>query len=757
MIEAQIYVNETRLDLFESATISLTDKLKEAQDIATIFTPFTQSFTVPASKTNNIIFQHYYSFNVIDGFDARRKHDAIIKLNGADFKSGYIKLLGVDLKDEVPDRYRIQFIGELSSLKDKFGDDMLEDLPGFDKYNHTYDLTTVTSGLQLSLVYDDATQTMVEADDTTINGEIIYPFISHTRGFRYSTTNGLYDITADTGSLTNPDRLSYTDLKPAIKVKTIFDEIASHYGLNFAGQLIADDFGGTSPIEDMYMWMHRDKGYLTYIDDNNDFSEVFRSDIYEYTTGSIIDERDTQAYHNNVFSVDILAGSGDCRITVEIKRNGQPYGSIQTTFASADTPGSVSFELGAASGAEPTWPYPTEYWTVQCVVETTNSGNISLIDPELKMELWEYEHMEEPPGWIQVGSDIIEFTGSVSPVKQVVVSRSLPKMKVIDFIQGMFRTFNIAGYGRAINNLSDTQEIAFDYYQDYMSRGRLIDITKYVDPSTSSVERVNPYGYLAFKYPDPKTFLAKKHNEIFRDDFGCEELDTKDLTGDDSSFLFDGGKFEVTLPFEKMMYERLKDLDDDSASSILYGWFVNDFKENTPEPEIGEPLLFFRVSEPIVDGIDLDDGSTLTTGNYNRPSNVRSDESLTLHFGAEYDEWTILEADATENVNSLFDTYYRSHLVGIFSPNARLKKINANLPPKFLLYYRLNDKLKIGNVVYNISSIESNIKTGDAQLELIRLTNETEIYAIERGDCYAIDYVTEPYWCSDPITLSLTP
>ena len=47
------------IDLFKDETISLTQSIKNTKDIAKVQTDFTQSFTLPASKTNNKIFKHF--------------------------------------------------------------------------------------------------------------------------------------------------------------------------------------------------------------------------------------------------------------------------------------------------------------------------------------------------------------------------------------------------------------------------------------------------------------------------------------------------------------------------------------------------------------------------------------------------------------------------------------------------------------------------------------------------------------------------
>lgn len=50
------------VDLFEDETISVTSKIQDIRDIGVVFTDFSQSFTLPASKNNNKIFKHFYNY-----------------------------------------------------------------------------------------------------------------------------------------------------------------------------------------------------------------------------------------------------------------------------------------------------------------------------------------------------------------------------------------------------------------------------------------------------------------------------------------------------------------------------------------------------------------------------------------------------------------------------------------------------------------------------------------------------------------------
>ena len=104
----QIYDDYTKLELFKDESVSITDTIQNVKDPAKIFAPFSQQFSVPASKHNNKFFKHYYDSEIENSFDARFQGDGLIQLNGIDYKIGKLRLTSVDLKNNVArpsDRY----------------------------------------------------------------------------------------------------------------------------------------------------------------------------------------------------------------------------------------------------------------------------------------------------------------------------------------------------------------------------------------------------------------------------------------------------------------------------------------------------------------------------------------------------------------------------------------------------------------------------------------------------------------------------
>jgi len=136
----QLYIEGQRVDMFKDESVSLTQSIQNVRDIAKIFTDFSKTFTLPASKTNNKIFKHYYNFSIENGFDGRTKKDATIELNHLPFRDGKIKLEGVDLKNNKAYSYKITFFGSTVVLKDLLGEDKLSSLNSLNALNETYHL-----------------------------------------------------------------------------------------------------------------------------------------------------------------------------------------------------------------------------------------------------------------------------------------------------------------------------------------------------------------------------------------------------------------------------------------------------------------------------------------------------------------------------------------------------------------------------------------------------------------------------------------
>ena len=116
-LDIELFINGERVDLFKDEIISFTSNVKSTKNIDKVLADFSQQFNLPASKINNRIFKHYYKYDIINGYDARFKVSAFIKLNGIGFRDGTLRLNKVEIRDGQPFSYKVVFFGKAVNLK----------------------------------------------------------------------------------------------------------------------------------------------------------------------------------------------------------------------------------------------------------------------------------------------------------------------------------------------------------------------------------------------------------------------------------------------------------------------------------------------------------------------------------------------------------------------------------------------------------------------------------------------------------------
>ena len=255
----QLFIGTDQVELFKDESVTITQSIKNAKDIDKVFTEFTQSFTVPASKANNKIFKHFYNFNITSGFDGRKKVDATIELNHIPFKKGKIKLEGVDLKNNKPYAYRITFFGNTVDLKDLLGEDKLDALNFLDNFTQDYDSSSVKTKLQAGAE--------VTVSGVTYTDVIITPLIAHNRRLFFDSSASVTGSANLSFSSGQNKGVLWSDLKYAIRVQPIIKAIETKYSLTFS-----TDFFNTSNARfyNLYLWMQRKQGNL--VEDVQEFT-----------------------------------------------------------------------------------------------------------------------------------------------------------------------------------------------------------------------------------------------------------------------------------------------------------------------------------------------------------------------------------------------------------------------------------------------------------------------------------------------------
>jgi hypothetical protein len=682
--ELQLYIQDTRVDLFKDETVSLTDTIQNVRDIAKIFTTFTKTFTLPASQVNNKLFKHYYNFDILDttltksAFDARVKVAARIELNLVPFKDGKIKLEGVDMKNNQPYAYRVTFFGNTVDLKDIIGEDKLNVLTSLNSLNKDFDQANIKTYLETNPASSD----------------IIVPLITHTQRLYYDSG----DTAHNTGNLdpsSNKHGVRWDNLKYAIRVHNIIEAIQTQYGLTFSNDFFTET--SNDQYSKLFMWLHRKKGIVETGDQIANFPSIVdgwstgvgtSSYTQMVTTTTLRLTEDAETF-GTAFSLLLLNPTGTYDILIE--KDGVSYYS-ENGISATKTINLFSLNGGVAQAGD---------YTVTITVTLAvsfQSINWSITTDEFGTVITDQ---------FNTGS----YTASAT--FEFVITSQIPEMKVIDFLSGIFKMFNLTAF---VNN---SGTIVVKTLDSFYTGGTSYDITEYVNIEQGQVNVALPFKEISFGYEDTDSFFSAIHNQLFNKEWGTTNYNNNES--------LDGGLYKLELPFGHMKFERLLDIHNSSSTDTQWGWSVDDNQDSY----IGKPVLFYPVytsvgSKTVSFVTIINEDQTFNTdveitGSINMPSNsvafASGTSTANINFFNELNEYT---GDDTFT-GTLFQNFYSTYIGQVFNSKNRLTKIKARLPMNILLNYSLADKFRIEGTEYRINSITTNLTTGEADIELLNV------------------------------------
>ena len=462
MRQVQIYIEDTResgnyneLELFQDEKININLSVQNVKDISKVFTEFTQSFTVPASPTNNAIFRHFYE-NAVDVdesiYDPRLRRPAYIEINRTFFRNGKIQLEKSNLKNGQVESYTITFYGTIINLTDTFGDDKLADL----------DYTTVDFDYTGAEVQNRIT------DDAT-DYDVRYPLISSDRLWSYGDSTST-DISVTGGAI------EHTELYPALKVPKIFDLIELKYGINFTGLFLTD-----ARFNDLFLWYKSTKNKSSFT--AKEVIDIVSGDSKYYNTS-------TDEVNFSNLKLHITSVSNNYTYYIDVEMNG-------TLVANLQGQGTQTFDLNqyfiigsiikCYVYAESTMDIESQYQVVVLNPQNPNAGG--------------------QVGGGNAGQAVSYF--SVNNTTSLSVTSDLtanaPDIKVSDFISGILKMFNLTITAESIDTF------LIEPLEWWYQKGAVIDITRHVDIESIDVSKVPLYKSIDFKFQESKNFINAEY------------------------------------------------------------------------------------------------------------------------------------------------------------------------------------------------------------------------------------------------------
>jgi hypothetical protein len=283
-----------------------------------------------------------------------------------------------------------------------------------------------------------------------------------------------------------------------------------------------------------------------------------------------------------------------------------------------------------------------------------------------------------------------EFTGNID------LPSYAPDIKVIDFMTGILKMFNLTIYNE-IDNIY-TIEPLNDYYDNGTSR----DLTAYVEDK-NDLERIKGFSKVVFKYQKSENFM----NSLFFQNNGIEYGELQ------ATFNSDGGQYDVTLPFENILFNRLS-----NTQQLQVGYYL---KTDFITKLVPKPVLLYRYDKisvsPNIKFKEVDTATIQSSNFYiSFGQDVVGTDSLyhSMNFG--FENSTLLN---TPIENGLYFDYYQEYLANVYNPKSRNLKVKAKLTPSLILNLRLNDRIILFQKAYLINQFTTDLTTGIVNLDLL--------------------------------------
>lgn len=495
MVALYIYVDGVakRIELFEDEKISITSSVQDIADVSKAKTDFTQSFTIPASITNNEIFKHWYESSIDGGFDHRIKYDGFIEIDTMTFRVGSFALNDVKYKDNALNSYSIVFYGKAKSIKDLFKEDKLSTLD-FSSLNHSFTSTEVLSRINAT------------------TGFVAYPLFAHDRLYDYNT-GGLNDITTNAGSI------KWNSLFPAVKVSKIMDFIETKYGITFTGAFL--DYIQFSRLWMLFKTTETLQVKTTPLKVNFTSKTGGTTNEINLTTDEIGFEIIGGGADNRLrlLRIQIVPTSGTIPYDVLIYKNGVLFNSF-------------TGQLGTTTNTFFNSQFSTQNLNDKYTIEVQSDTPITFTS-----QLF----------YSRISSTNFTASGtSQTTVANINIGTYAPDIKVIDFFTGLIKMFNLV----IIPQDETTYELI--PLELYYNNGAYRDISANVISDDIEIKKTSMYKNINFKYQKSENILNNAFNDLF---FATRNFDYGDLAYEQIDSL-ESSTFTVELPFENAMYEK---------------------------------------------------------------------------------------------------------------------------------------------------------------------------------------------------------
>ena len=687
------------VDLFHDESVELNRQLKDLQDLSTIWTDYTQSFQIPASDTNNIIFADWFDENIVlGGWNPNLGKDATLYIHSIPVYQGRVEFIGCKYKDGIPQLYNIVFYGTTKKILDIWGETLLNEV-NWSAFNHTANYSNILASWNQAL----------------LGGDILWPIADYNQGWRYSKASGV------NGNIRNPNGVEIDDLRPTIRLKAMLTRVFSAAGYTLSGSFL-----DRPEMDDAYILPMQTAGPLY--------------DPEYYQPGTVEANKNGFTFIQRTFTTlhyDIVKFP---TIVSNPSGNYNPVTGVYTANRLGNYSFRVEFDLTFGVGLYNTINFA---WLVNGRVYQRQTYNTN------------GSFVENFSGLLKVG-DTIEFGYFTSSVVNTLFMRyycslapqgiagttidmadAMPQTKIKDFVNGVIKAYNCILLPTSDNT------IQIHNLQDWYSAGTTKNWSEFIDTKDIEHNKLPIPGVVSFTHKPSECLASEYYRNINRREYGSIAYSPVIDYPTDT--------FALESPFNVICPQVLDEVNANGQKVRATELNIPRFMDKDDKPVQQDLTLFYyggkqSISDPYYfNGVNQYVLPLMTS--YSAYPTLST--SYSMAFGLEYS----IRGDAPKN--SMYLMYWNEYLSRMYSTQSRLVKLGAYIPVGEWLNFQLNDTIAISGNYYKVQSVKYDMLTQWANLELITYPNVniltfattgqkptyTEATANGQGKTYVNEYV----------------
>lgn len=734
-----------KLDLYKSESIPMKYTQKDLQDVSKIFSPYSQSFTFPATPRNRRAFGFFGDTEVYKTI-IDNKYACKIYTDGALNLTGFIVLKDLKYRLGNAIEFSGNFATSMTNLKDRIGDALISDL--------------ALEPVEIEWVPGNVFNLMKGASNRTIRGSQVnmsyfVPLISINRVWSYdqNTASPLKDnIAYDyNNSPIDINLIKSSEVRACISFSSIIELIKLNYNLSVICPL---DY--RREYKDLMVWCNSENLYSPsekkitlknnfgplYFYDSENENDIGDPKKYVATANltdssiNVLLQDNSDLYFEKAFrlriafdNILITGNSENPTVNIRIVRKG----TLETLIAK-------QFELDVASN--------------QFIGDIIVSDNFFISN---NIEFFIFAQFNQPTTWtnfytsvafkfydgkfgtfnekryatyesnISVNNNSIDVAGT-----KIDLFKSLPPIKVIDFLTSYFKMFNISVYDTSPNN----QDLFWLTPSDIQTSGlvyskAVLDYTRFVDIQEFTKTTATPYNYYNFKHATSK-YIS---NVDYLDQFGLEYAQATEPTIKPNLPI----EFKVETNFSLMVPVVV----NGTADVVTYYGFTKDTPEilgtgeSRYKPNYGELTIFYNTGNtPLTTTFGVQSQSS--TGSVINAELKSYMKVLPFNVESNSIGFSILKFLNIEYPVNLFLKHYANQTIRLLNPNVLSQAYSFTLPSSEMFLnesttiqgsgatptgFRLQNEIIIGETRFTILDATIDITTGKSKMNLLNIVN----------------------------------